>query len=92
MAFLKPGTMPSYPYYLVPTIGLSTLLWGVIWWGGMKVYMRLTGRKLIVTRRPLIEQEEADGEWTMKYEIVKHRWAAEDGDDASESEGEDVVL
>jgi len=75
----------------VPTIGLSALLWGVIWWGGMNVYMRWAGLKLIVTRRPYIQQEEENGEWTVKSEIVKHRWMADIGANDSESE-EDVIL
>jgi hypothetical protein len=76
----------------VPTVGLSALLWGAIWWGGMNVYMRWAGLKLIVTRRPYIQQEEENGEWTVKYEIVKHRWMADIGANDSESEEEDVVL
>lgn len=78
----------------MPTIGLSSLLWGSGWWGGMKLYMRWAGLKLIVSRRPYIQQEEENGEWTVKYEIVKHRWMADIGNpnDSESDEEEDVVL
>jgi hypothetical protein len=87
-AFLRPSIKPPYPYYLVPAIGLSALLWGVIWWVGMKVYMRWTGLRLIVTSKPYIQQEEENGEWVMKYEIIRHRWTADIGADVSDSEEE----
>jgi len=53
--------------------------------------MRWAGLKLIVTRRPVIQQEEENGEWTVKYEIVKHRWMADIGANESDSEEEDVL-
>jgi hypothetical protein len=89
---VKPEIAPSYPYYLVPAIGLSALLWGAVWWGGMKLYMRWAGLKLKVTRWPYIQQEEENGEWTVRYEIVKHRWMADIGSNDSESDEEDVIL
>jgi hypothetical protein len=60
----------------------------------MKLYMRWAGLKLIVSRRPYIQQEEENGEWTVKYEIVKHRWMADIGNpnDSESDEEEDVVL
>jgi hypothetical protein len=61
---------------LVPAIGLSALLWGVVWYGGLQLYMRWKGLQLTVTREPYIEQEEENGEWVMKYETVRHVWLA----------------
>jgi hypothetical protein len=91
-AFVPPKPLTPYPYAIVPAIGLFALFWGVIWWGGMKVYMRWAGLKLVVSRRPYIQQEEENGEWTVKYEIVKHRWIADTGANDSESDEEDVIL
>jgi hypothetical protein len=83
---------PVYaPYYLAPVIGISALLWGVVWWLGMKVYMRWKGLKLVVTRTPWIEQQEEDGEWTLRYEIIKHRWVANVGSHDSDDEADDFV-
>jgi hypothetical protein len=90
-AFVPPSKETIHPYYIVPLIGLLSLFWGMVWWAGMKVYMRWAGLRLIVTRRPYIQQEEENGEWTVKYEIVKHRWMADIGANDSESE-EDVIL
>jgi hypothetical protein len=58
----------------------------------MNVYMQWAGLKLIVTRRPVIQQEEENGEWTVKYEIIKHRWMADIGANESDSEEDDVIL
>jgi len=92
-AFVPPDIPPSYHYYyLVPAIGLSALLWGAAWWGGMNVYMRWAGLKLIVTRQSFIQQEEENGEWTVRYELVKHRWMADIGANESDSEEGDVLL
>jgi len=57
----------------------------------MKVYRRYTGLRLIVTRQPYIQQEEENGEWVMKYEIIRHRWTADIGPEENDSE-EDTTL
>jgi hypothetical protein len=90
-AFLNPSTAPPYPYYLVSAIGLSALLWGVVWWIGMKAYESWRGLRLSVTRIPCIRQEEENGEWVMIYEIIRHRWMIDNGANESGSE-EDTIL
>ncbi|MCJ1313553.1 hypothetical protein MMC25_007232 [Agyrium rufum] len=80
-AFLRPSDSSYYSYryqhiewFLIPTIGLSTLTWGVIWFGGLQFVMWRRGQQLIVTRVPYIEQDEEDGEWVMRSEVIDHAW------------------
>jgi amino acid transporter len=61
-------------WFIIPTIGISSLLWGVIWWLGLHIVMRHSGKKLKVSRRPYCEKDEEDGEWVLRYEIVDHFW------------------
>jgi len=81
-SFAKPGAVIlhnilSYPWYLVPTIGLSSLLWGMVWWLGLKGSMRYRQKSLVVHRTPFIVQDEEDeGQWVQKAEIVDHEWIA----------------
>jgi amino acid transporter len=70
----------SYPtssvrWYVVPTIGVSTLLWGFIWWIGLKVRMAQRTETLTVDRVPWIEEEEPGTDrWIQKGEWVRHYW------------------
>ena len=86
-AFIKPtkNIKPSYPYFLVPVIGLSTILWGTAWWVGLKLIERWRGQTLRVERKPHVVQDEEEGEYVMKYETIRHVWrisvAVEDSDD-----------
>jgi hypothetical protein len=77
-----------YKWYLVPSIGLSTLLWGILWYAGLKLTMHFKGQDLIVSCKPYILQDEENGEWVMKYEIVQHMWmvkvAVDDAGDNSD--------
>ncbi|KAK3059302.1 hypothetical protein LTS18_011172, partial [Coniosporium uncinatum] len=81
-SFAKPGAVIlhnilEYPWYLVPTIGLSSLLWGMVWWLGLKGSMRYRQKNLVVHRMPFIVQDEEDeGQWVQKAEIVDHEWIA----------------
>jgi amino acid transporter len=65
--------MQGYAWYLLPTIGLSSLLWGVFWWLGLKTIERNRRRKLVVTRTPYIERDD-DGSYVQKAELVEHEW------------------
>lgn len=63
----------GYPWYIVPTIGISSLLWGVVWWFGIKGLEWQRWRKLIVTRTPYVVQDQ-DGHYVQKAELVEHEW------------------
>ncbi|KAL2853196.1 amino acid permease-domain-containing protein [Aspergillus pseudodeflectus] len=65
------------PWYLVPTIGLSAPLWGLIWWLGLKMKETLSHQKLHVVRKPLIcpvDSQNPEGEWTQLSERVIKSW------------------
>jgi Amino acid permease len=90
-AFLKPSATykETYPWFLVPTIGISTLFWGMLWWVGLHLVMRWRGQQLKVTRKPYILQDEENGEWVMKYEIIRHVWKASIAGSDSDSDDDD---
>ena len=86
-AFLQPADDSPFSYgnngnlqwYTVPAIGITSLLWGVVWWAGLHCIMWKRGQQLIVTRTPYCEKDGQDGEWVMKYEIIDHVWHANVG-------------
>jgi amino acid transporter len=81
-AFAKPSTGSPYTYavghiqwYLIPTIGLSSLTWGLFWYLGLNLLMLQKRKKLIVTRVPYIVPDEKDeSQWVQKSELVDHEW------------------
>jgi amino acid transporter len=79
-AFVPPNSasvysanIQGYAWYVVPTLGLSSLLWGVCWWFGLKWLQWQRRRVLVVTRTPYIEKDE-DGNYVQKAELVEHEW------------------
>ncbi len=81
-AFVTPGnTSPfnsrwlQYPNWLVPLIGMGSILLGVVWWCGFKMYMEKRGEVLVVTRKPYLVDDD-DGRKVQKYELIEHRWPA----------------
>lgn len=61
----------GYAWFLLPTIGLSSLLWGIIWWLGLKGIERNRRWKLDVRRVPYVERDK-DGNYVQKAELVEH--------------------
>lgn len=62
-------------WYIVPVIGMSTLLWGVIWWFGIEIVSWKWQRRLVVTRIPNIIMDTDDpGQHIMVAEVVDHAW------------------
>ena len=59
---------------MIATIGLSSLTWGLIWFGGLHLVMWKRGQQLIVTRVAYVEQDEEDGEWVMPSEVIDFAW------------------
>jgi hypothetical protein len=59
----------------VPALGMSTLLWGVVWWGGLHAVMLRRMKDLVVSRRALVVQDRRDTEqYVQEGEIVSHFW------------------
>jgi hypothetical protein len=62
-------------WYVVPVIGLSTFLWGIIWWLGIQVMSWKWQRQLVVTQVPNVILDTDDpGQYIMVAEIVDHAW------------------
>jgi hypothetical protein len=85
--FLRPAPTSPFDYsttkiqwYILPAIGLSSLLWGVVWWAGLLTYGRIRGLELIVSRLPYFERETGssdsvdEAEWVQRSEIIVHEW------------------
>ncbi|OCK89960.1 amino acid transporter [Cenococcum geophilum 1.58] len=71
----------QYAWYLTPAVGMSSLLWGVVWWCGLKGVMRYRRKDLVVKRVPYIVQDcgpdgTDNGEWVQRAELVDHEWIA----------------
>lgn len=66
----------EYGWYLVPAIGLGSMLWGVLWWGGIKGLEWSRRRTLRVRRTPFI-QSDGQGGYVQKAELVEHEWETE---------------
>ncbi len=65
----------KYPYWLVPVIGLSSLAWGLFWYGGLMLTHWIRKEELVVSRDPLaIDDPDAEGKYLMKAEVVKSSW------------------
>lgn len=68
------------PWYAVPTIGLSTPLWGLIWYGGLKVVEWHRGETLKLRRVATIKEFKwssrwrSGSEWVMTSEVIKREW------------------
>ncbi|KAK1829943.1 high-affinity methionine permease [Podospora conica] len=61
-------------WYIIPTIALSSPLWGVLWYLGLRAYMRFKGETLVVKRDPKIDREEGSDELRWITEIITHEW------------------
>jgi hypothetical protein len=88
-AFLKPAdgspfaaSATKIQWYILPSIGLSALLWGVAWWVGFKLLMWSRKLELVVTRvvHMELDVEEDSGEggadggdWVQRSETIVHQ-------------------
>jgi amino acid transporter len=77
-AFAKPAnTSPfaekvtQYAWYLVPAIGLSSLLWGVLWWFGLELAQWKGRFGIQVSRIPYLDKD-SDGNYVQRVELVEH--------------------
>ncbi|KAK3638257.1 hypothetical protein LTR56_005513 [Elasticomyces elasticus] len=92
-AFLPPQLGSPYhedvtglPWYIVPTIGITAPLWGLLWYCGILIRERLIGRHLVVSRAAFWEPDPDDpGEYVEFAEIIHHAWQITARDDMSEN-------
>ncbi|KAI7718635.1 hypothetical protein KC353_g3633 [Hortaea werneckii] len=105
-AFLPPPPDSPYhrsvthiPWYIVPAIGITSPLWGLIWYLGILLRQRMIGRYLVVRREAYWEPDPQDpGEYVEKAEIIDHAWEITSRDNMSETfsveveEAKDVIV
>jgi Amino acid permease len=81
-AFTPPGRKSPFhqsftgiTWYIVPAIGLSAPLWGLIYYAGLRLYERQKEVQLVVTRTPYwVPDPDCPGEYVQKAEIIDHAW------------------
>ena len=81
-AFAKPSAGSPYSYevshiqwFVVPCIGLSTLVWGLVWWFGLHLVMLRKVKELVVTRVVVtVPDEELSGQYRQDSEVIYHEW------------------
>ena len=86
-AFLPPTAGSPYApkqaginWYIVPTIGLSAPLWGLVWYYGFMAYQKLSKWDLQVDRDPYwMEDPDNLGEYVQRAEFVSHIWTPRAG-------------
>jgi amino acid transporter len=77
-SFVRPATnsafsdkVTEYMWFLVPAIGISSLLWGVVWWFGLELKQWHGRYRIGVMRTPFLERD-SDGNYVQKVELVEH--------------------
>lgn len=77
-SFIKPAAnsafsdkVTEYMWFLVPAIGLSSLLWGVVWWFGLELGQWKGRYRIVVTRTPFLDRD-SEGDYVQKVELVEH--------------------
>jgi hypothetical protein len=62
-------------WYIVPLIGITAPLWGVLWWLGIQMRCFMRAEKLVVTRVPGLEEDPDDpGQYILYAEVIDHAW------------------
>lgn len=61
----------QYMWFLIPAIGLSSLIWGVVWWFGLEVGQYMGRYRIEVIRTPYLERD-GEGNYVQKVELVEH--------------------
>lgn len=86
-AFIPPSFGSPYApklagikWYIVPTIGLSSPLWGLLWYHCFMAYQRWTKWDLQVERKAfwMADPDDAD-EYVQRAEVVSHFWTPRAG-------------
>lgn len=68
----------SNTWYVVPAVGISAPLWGLLWWAVIKLWSRSTATELVVHRVPNVEEDEEDpGQYILVAEVVDHAWVVQ---------------
>ncbi|KAK5715755.1 hypothetical protein LTR17_016665 [Elasticomyces elasticus] len=91
-AFIPPQRGSPYhqdftglPWYIVPSIGITAPLWGLLWYGGILVRERKIHKHLVVRRAAFWTPDPDDpGEYVEWAEIIHHAWNITADDEMAE--------
>jgi amino acid transporter len=62
-------------WFIVPIVGITAPLWGMIWYGGLLAYEWKIGRHLVVSREAYWSPDpDCPGEFIQQAEIIDHTW------------------
>ncbi len=81
-AFIPPGpdspflkSVTGIAWYIVPVVGISAPLWGMLWYWGLLCYEWKIGRHLVVSREAYWQPDpDCPGEFAQQAEIIDHTW------------------
>lgn len=81
------------PYFLVPVIGLTAPLWGVLWYWGLQVHEWRIGRQLTVSREAYwMPDPDCPTEYVQQAEVIDLTWSITPKDGMSEGFGLQKVI
>jgi amino acid transporter len=86
-AFIPPSSGSPYApklagiqWYIIPTIGLSSPLWGLLWYYGFMGYQKWSGWDLQVDRTAFwMKDPDNPDEYVQRAEVVTHFWTPRAG-------------
>ena len=79
----------GYAWWILPTVGLSSLLLGVAWWLGLQTIQLQKRRKLVVNRTPVLDMG-SRGDYIQIAELVERMWHIRVKSDLQSEDGDDV--
>ncbi|KAK5232664.1 hypothetical protein LTR47_006228 [Exophiala xenobiotica] len=82
LAFVPPAkgspfhvSFTGFQWYLVPAIGITAPLWGILWYWGLLLYERFTDLQLVVNRTPFwMKDPDCPSEYVQQAEVIDHTW------------------
>ena len=82
-AFVPPGRGSPFseaftrvPYFIVPVLGLTAPLWGVLWYWGLQLHEWRIGRQLVVSREAYWAPDpDYPSEYIQQAEIIDLNWS-----------------
>lgn len=82
-AFVPPGqgspfseAFTKVPYFIVPVLGLTAPLWGVLWYWGLQLHEWRVGRQLVVSREAYWAPDpDYPSEYIQQAEIIDLTWS-----------------
>ncbi|UJO20152.1 High-affinity methionine permease [Fulvia fulva] len=79
-------SVTGLPWYLIPAIGITGPFWGLLWYGGFRLYeSKMRCRQLVVTREAYWARDPGcPGEYVQLAEIIDHTWEVATREDMSD--------